>query len=246
MTVNLVLYSVLCCLIPFVGFIMRQKLATASCCSMSWSAPRYDTIFPMSPGGRFGNYSMKFFRDMRDQSRPWSREGCSSPPVIFVPGHLGQFEQGRSLGAHGFRLGHVRGGDVRMDGAERLQAHYMQENFENFFKDHNDNDKNSDLTYLQNYDTYTLSFDQESSMLHSSTLSRQASFLIHSIDHALARHCKGRFDKVVLVGHSAGGVVARSIFNHPDYEKVFGGRPVVDTIVTLATPHEVRIYLYKL
>ena len=54
------------------------------------------------------------------------------------------------MGAHGFRLGHVRNPKERKDGAERLQAHYMQESFEGCFK----GDKGEgDLTYLRNYDT---------------------------------------------------------------------------------------------
>jgi len=88
------------------------------------------------------------------------------------------------------------------------------------------------------YETYTIDFDEEPSMLHASYLERQAEFLINSIDHVLKDRCDGRYQKVVLVGHSAGGVVSRSIFAHPNYEKLFGRDSVVETIITLATPHE--------
>ena len=75
-------------------------------------------------GNYFGsNYTLYSYFDARSNKCPFQKsKGCTSPPVIFVPGHLGQYQQGRSIGAHGFRLGHVKERkpeEVRFDVGER-------------------------------------------------------------------------------------------------------------------------------
>ena len=80
-----------------------------------------------------------------------------------------------------------------------------------------------------------MDFDEELSAVSGSVLMPQHHFVVRAIDRILSLY-KGGASKpksVVLVGHSIGGVVAKSVFLAPT--------PVqgkVKTIITMATPHD--------
>ena len=195
------------------GFIVQQEISKSSC-DMTWSAPTYTPISVQSNS----TYTLYRYSDRRKITPQ-----CSSPPVIFVPGHWGSHEQGRSFGGHSVNMGYVRSSTNTPNPAK---FSYSPPSL----------DPSIDPTLTTNfYDLYTISFNSESSALHANYIDRQSLFLIQSIA-AIKSTCPA-FDTVTLIGHSIGGIVALNMFNHKSYKTYFEANPV-STIVTLATPHK--------
>ena len=93
-----------------------------------------------------------------------------------------------------------------------------------------------DPKYRTRFDFFAVDFDEELSAVSGSVLIHQHRFVVRAIDRILALY-KGGASKpksVVLVGHSIGGVVAKSVFLAPPTP--VEGR--VKTIITMATPHD--------
>ena len=138
-------------------------------------------------------------------------------PVLFVPGHWGEYKQARSLGAHGTqwtRAAHPRG--YQQEISKRLVNGTINargdEGIGNFV-----------------YDVFTVDFDGDGAALHGSRLVRQANFVARSI-MTIAEACQA--SSITIVAHSVGGIVARAVpILHPET------RPYIKDIITLATPH---------
>lgn len=90
-------------------------------------------------------------------------------------------------------------------------------------------------------DFFTLDFDDEYSALHGGTLREQAEYsndairYILSTLYGLSDHQRKGHPKptsIILIGHSMGGFVARTLFTMPNH---LNGS--VNTLITLATPH---------
>ena len=91
-----------------------------------------------------------------------------------------------------------------------------------------------DKKYRTRFDFFALDFDEELSALSGSVLKDQQDFAVKAIAHILGLYSRkaGGPKSVVLVGHSIGGVVAKSVFLSPDLSP-----SSVKTIITMATPH---------
>lgn len=106
--------------------------------------------------------------------------------------------------------------------------------------------------YLDNgtpyhFDFFTLDFNSEYSGLYGYVLENQQKFMKAAIEK-IGGFYKD-FQKVILIGHSMGGIVAKSVL---DYETP---SPYVHLIITMATPHahpvviadpELDLFYYKL
>lgn len=92
--------------------------------------------------------------------------------------------------------------------------------------------------YKTHFDYFAANFVEEYSALYGGTLQDQADFVRQSIRIILGLY-KGldkRPQSVILVGHSIGGLIAKSLFLDPDFDQ---GQ--VKIIVTLATPHHAPV-----
>ena len=77
-----------------------------------------------------------------------------------------------------------------------------------------------DKKYRTRFDFFAVDFDEELSALSGSVLKDQHEFVIKSIGHILGMYKKGAAGSprsVVLIGHSIGGVVAKSVFLRYDW-----------------------------
>jgi pimeloyl-ACP methyl ester carboxylesterase len=144
-------------------------------------------------------------------------------PVLFIPGHWGEYRQARSLGAHGTTF------------TRRSHSYQYQNDVVRGLKDgtlngkvEGDGDGNGDINHFI-YDVYTADFDGEGSGLHGSRMVRQAYFVAQSI-LTIAKACNA--ESITVVGHSIGGIVAKAVpLLSPE------ARQYIKTIVTLASPH---------
>lgn len=90
-----------------------------------------------------------------------------------------------------------------------------------------------DSRYKLHFDYFTVDFNEEYSALYGGTLLDQADFVRSSVKAILGLYSgKSKPKSVVLIGHSIGGLVAKSLF----VDAAFDAK-MVNTIVTLATPH---------
>lgn len=88
--------------------------------------------------------------------------------------------------------------------------------------------------YRLHFDYFSVDFNEEFSAIYGGVLEDQSSFLAHCVDMILSLYedtTKGP-RSVVIIGHSIGGLVAKSLFWRPEFKA-----DKVNMIVTLATPH---------
>eukprot|EP00566_Odontella_aurita_P001316 CAMPEP_0113539852 /NCGR_PEP_ID=MMETSP0015_2-20120614/8153_1 /TAXON_ID=2838 /ORGANISM="Odontella" /LENGTH=861 /DNA_ID=CAMNT_0000439587 /DNA_START=20 /DNA_END=2602 /DNA_ORIENTATION=+ /assembly_acc=CAM_ASM_000160 len=138
-------------------------------------------------------------------------------PVLYVPGHWGDYKQARSAGAHG--LGLTRSSVSRADVTKHAQALV-------------DGTVNGGATGEDEFlfDVYAVDFDGEGAALHGSRLVRQSAFVARAV-RVVADACGA--SSVTIVAHSVGGIVARSVpLLHPDT-----AGQLVRNIITIASPH---------
>jgi len=172
-------------------------------CDMTWSQRHFLEI-PL--GGDLAaagdGYKLYKFTDVRDPrhsryySAPkivpsdtqWCMKTSDSTssltvPVLFVPGHAGDYQQARSLGAHAIQL---TGYTVERAMVQTAIRQLL------------------DTTTLK-LDVYAVDFEEEWTALHGYYAERQTKFVERTMRH-LVSTCG--FDSVMIVGHSMGGLIS--------------------------------------
>ena len=76
--------------------------------------------------------------------------------------------------------------------------------------------------YEVHFDYFSVDFNEEFSALYGGSLSRESDFVAACVDHILSKYkmveAERRPKSVVLVGHSIGGLIAKSLFARPDFK----------------------------
>ena len=135
-------------------------------------------------------------------------------PILFIPGNAGSYKQMRPIAAEA--------------------AHYFQDVLR------------EDGTSVNNgkrpLDFFTVDFHEELTAFHGQTLLDQAEYLNEAIAYILALYQdpqrslreSGLPDpkSVIILGHSMGGIVARTMLRMPNYQE-----KSINTIITLSAPH---------
>jgi glycosylphosphatidylinositol deacylase len=154
-------------------------------------------------------YSLHMYRELGVDEDP----RVKGVPVLFIPGNAGSYKQVRSLASEAeyFR--------------QMTDSHYINQSPEKLA-----------------LDFFTVDFNEDFTAFHGQTLLDQAEYLNDAIAYILALYHndeKSRRDpslpdpsSVILVGHSMGGVVARTMLTMPNYQT-----NSVNTIITLSAPH---------
>ncbi|KAF2279178.1 GPI inositol-deacylase-like protein [Westerdykella ornata] len=135
-------------------------------------------------------------------------------PVLFIPGNAGSYKQVRPLGAEAASYYHdVLRHDV---GASKAGKRPL--------------------------DFFTVDFNEDFTAFHGQTLLDQAEYLNDAIAYILSLyHTPARSSRhgnlpdptsVIIIGHSMGGVVARTMVTMPNYQA-----SSINTVVTLSAPH---------
>ncbi|CAG8493732.1 2131_t:CDS:2 [Paraglomus occultum] len=126
-------------------------------------------------------------------------------PTLFIPGNAGSYKQVRSIASASANLYY----DGRSEWDDSVRG----------------------------LDFFTVDFNEEFSALHGNSLLEQAEYLNDAIRYILSLYPAARGDhpepsSVIIIAHSMGGIVARTLFTMPNYEP-----GSINTIITMATPH---------
>ncbi|OAL47533.1 GPI inositol-deacylase-like protein [Pyrenochaeta sp. DS3sAY3a] len=180
-------------------------------CEMSWMRPIYSKQDAFSTEHtRFANkYSLYIYREggIDEDVR------VKGVPVLFIPGNAGSYKQVRSLASEAAYHYH---------NTVRYEANAGKEK--------------------RPLDFFAVDFNEDFTAFHGQTLLDQAEYLNDAVTYILSLyHTPGHVlrdsslpdpTSVIIVGHSMGGVVARTMFTMPNYQP-----NSINTIVTLAAPH---------
>ncbi|KAH7084204.1 PGAP1-like protein-domain-containing protein [Paraphoma chrysanthemicola] len=181
-------------------------------CEMAYMRPMYSKCdeFDTEHTRFAGKYSLYLYREWGIDEE-FTVKGA---PVLFIPGNAGSYKQVRSL-------------------ASEAAYHYH-----NSVQHENGEDKGE----RRPLDFFSVDFNEDFTAFHGQTLLDQAEYLNDAITYILSLyHTPGRFSRdshlpdptsVIIVGHSMGGVVARTMVTMPNYQA-----NSINTIVTLAAPH---------
>ncbi|EPB84720.1 hypothetical protein HMPREF1544_08519 [Mucor circinelloides 1006PhL] len=181
-------------------------------CQTSYMRPEYikQTNFDSEMTRFAGKYGLYLYRekgvDYSDQP--------TGVPVLFIHGHAGSYKQVRSLAAE--------------------SAFYYYRNYVH--------DAEKWQQGVRNLDFFTVDFHEEFSALHGQSILEQAEYLNDAIDYILKLYPQTRkYDaeaklpdptSVIIIGHSMGGIVARTMFTMSNYQ-----HGTINTIITMSTPH---------
>lgn len=134
--------------------------------------------------------------------------------MLFIPGNAGSYKQARSIAAETAR----------------------------FFRDAVARDEGTLQTNTRNLDFFTVDFNEDITAFHGQTLLDQAEYLNEAVNYILSLYHDSRKatmdsdlmdpSSVIILGHSMGGIVARTMLVMPNYQS-----NSVNTIITMSTPH---------
>ncbi|KAJ5576051.1 hypothetical protein N7535_002977 [Penicillium sp. DV-2018c] len=147
---------------------------------------------------------------------PYTRDniGLNGVPVLFLPGNAGSYRQVRSLAAEASR-------------------HYY---------DVVAHDESRHAAGTRSLDFFMVDFNEDMAAFHGQTLLDQAEYVNEAISYILSLYHDPRRTRrdpglpdpsaVILVGHSMGGIVARTALTMANYQA-----NSVNTIITMSAPH---------
>ncbi|CAJ0837552.1 11526_t:CDS:10 [Entrophospora sp. SA101] len=174
-------------------------------CNLSYMHPYYikQNGFDSEQTRFAGKYSLYLYRD---QPYDTSNQPLGIP-ALFIPGNAGSYKQVRSIAAE----------------TSKLYYEVISKQSRSF-----------------------VDFNEEYSALHGHSLCEQAEYLNDAIRYILSLYPSIRKSQqtssssqpypdptaVILIGHSMGGVVARTLFQTPNFQP-----GSINTILTMSTPH---------
>lgn len=197
-------------------FIIVQSFLTRQLdpkgCSMSWMRAAYVKYSDFdTEHTRFASkYSLYLYREggIDEDTR------VKGIPVLFIPGNAGSYKQVRPIAAEAAYYFH----DVLQHDPDALQAGKRALDF------------------------FAVDFNEDITAFHGQTLLDQAEYLNEAVAYILALyHNPNRSVRdpslpdptsVIIVGHSMGGIVARTMLTMPNYQA-----NTINTIITLSAPH---------
>ncbi|KAI9503971.1 PGAP1-like protein-domain-containing protein, partial [Coemansia spiralis] len=185
-------------------------------CAMTYSRPQFveQTEFSRS----WTRYSIKYKLYLYREGGYDAFDEPSRIPVLFVPGNAGSHKQVRSIASS------AAAAFVEMIGKDPSAVDHGQ----------------------IGYDFFTVGLNEEFTALHGYSILEQADFINDAIRYILSLYPKTRTKhklshsnaafalpaSVIVVGHSMGGVVARTAFTLPNYVE-----DSIRAIFTMSTPH---------
>ncbi|KAK3323585.1 GPI inositol-deacylase [Cercophora scortea] len=181
-------------------------------CRMSYMRPSFSKLEEFdNEYTRFATkYSLYLYREQGiDQDTK-----VRGAPVIFLPGNQGSFRQVRPLAA--------------------AAATYFHEVLQQ--------DESAVKAGARSLDFFTVDFNEELTAFHGQTILDQAEYVNEAIRYILSLYLDPRASNrdpdlpdptsVIILGHSMGGIVARTMLIMPNYQS-----NSINTIVTLSAPH---------
>lgn len=135
-------------------------------------------------------------------------------PVLFIPGNAGSYKQVRPIAAEAA----------------------------NYFHDSLQHDPAAVRNGARSLDFFTVDFNEDFTAFHGQTMIDQAEYLNEAIRYILSLYLDPRISSrdadlpdpssVMVLGHSMGGIVARTMLIMPNYQS-----NSINTIITMSAPH---------
>ena len=135
-------------------------------------------------------------------------------PVLFIPGNAGSYKQVRSLGAEAAA----------------------------YYRDALQNNPEAQKAGIRNLDFFSVDLNEDITAFHGQTLLDQAEYLNEAVAYILSLYHNPRRSRrdpnlpdpssVILIGHSMGGIVARTMLTMSNYQA-----NSVNSIITMSAPH---------
>ncbi|KAH0534023.1 hypothetical protein FGG08_007370 [Glutinoglossum americanum] len=156
-------------------------------------------------------YSLYLYREVGIDDDDLKVNGV---PVIFIPGNAGSYRQVRSIAAEAAYYFHnvVQHDPASIEGGAR------------------------------SLDFFTVDFNEDITAFHGQTLLDQAEYLNDAVAYILSLYHDSRRStrdsdlpdptSVIVLGHSMGGIVARTMLTMPNYQS-----STINTIITMSAPH---------
>ncbi|KAK1998986.1 PGAP1-domain-containing protein [Colletotrichum falcatum] len=181
-------------------------------CRMSYMRPSYIRLRDFdTEHTRFATkYSLYLYREQGvDDERK-----LRGIPVLFIPGNAGSYKQVRPIAAEA--------------------ANYYHESLQH--------DEIAAATGVRSLDFFTVDFNEDITAFHGQTMLDQAEYLNEAIRYILSLYMDPRMSardqdlpdptSVLVLGHSMGGIVARTMLIMPNYQS-----NSINTIITMSAPH---------
>ena len=185
-------------------------------CQMSMMSPTYIKLSGFdTEHSRFASkYSLYLYREEGVDEYTQEDIGLKGVPVLFIPGNAGSYKQVRSLSSE----------------ASRYYASTVH------------HDQEAAKAGVRSLDFFTLDFNEDLAAFHGQTMIDQAEYVNEAILYILSLYHDSRNSKrdpqlpdpssVILIGHSMGGIVARTVLTTANYQA-----NSVNTIITMSAPH---------
>ncbi|KAJ5495472.1 GPI inositol-deacylase [Penicillium diatomitis] len=161
-------------------------------------------------------YNLFLYREEGVDPYTQDNIGLNGVPVLFLPGNAGSYRQVRSLAAEASR-------------------HYY---------DVVGHDEARHAAGVRSLDFFMMDFNEDMAAFHGQTLLDQAEYVNEAISYILSLYHDSRRTRrdpglpdpsaVILIGHSMGGIVARTTLTMANYQA-----NSVNTIITMSTPHAI-------
>ncbi|KAK2630609.1 hypothetical protein QTJ16_001429 [Diplocarpon rosae] len=181
-------------------------------CRMSYMRPSFAKLSGFdTEHTRFASkYSVYLYREgMVDEDTK-----VKGVPVLFIPGNAGSYKQVRPIAAEGATYFH----DVLKHDQDAIKAG------------------------ARGLDFFTVDFNEDITAFHGQTMLDQAEYLNEAIAYILSLYHDPRRSQrdadlpdptsVIILGHSMGGIVARTMLVMPNYQS-----NSINTIITMSAPH---------
>ncbi|KAF8857933.1 GPI inositol-deacylase-like protein [Acephala macrosclerotiorum] len=181
-------------------------------CRMSYMRPSFAKLSDFdTEHTRFASkYSVYLYREgMVDEDTK-----VKGVPVLFIPGNAGSYKQVRPIAAEAATYFH----DVLRHDHAAISAG------------------------ARNLDFFTVDFNEDITAFHGQTMLDQAEYLNEAIAYILSLYHDPRRSErdpdlpdptsVIILGHSMGGIVARTMLVMPNYQS-----NSINTIITMSAPH---------
>ncbi|KAL2200660.1 PGAP1-like protein-domain-containing protein [Corynascus similis CBS 632.67] len=181
-------------------------------CRMSYMRPSYAKLneFDTEHTRLASKYSLYLYREQGIDHDTKVR----GVPVLFIPGNAGSYKQVRPIAAEAA----------------------------NHFHDVLQHDESAIKAGVRSLDFFTVDFNEDISAFHGQTLLDQAEYLNEAIRYILSLYLDPRISdrdpdlpdptSVIVLGHSMGGIVARTMLTMPNYQS-----NSINTIITMSAPH---------
>jgi GPI inositol-deacylase len=185
-------------------------------CVMSAMTPTYIKMSGFdTEHSRFATkYSLYLYREEGVDHYTHDNIGLSGAPVLFLPGNAGSYKQVRSLSSEASR----------------------------YFRDVVQHDQDAIRTGTSSLDFFMIDFNEDLAAFHGQTIIDQADYVNEAVAYIISLYHDPRRARrdpnlpdpssVILIGHSMGGIVARTVLITPNYQS-----NSVNTIITMSTPH---------